>query len=218
MTCANCVATIERNLKKDKGVSQVSVNLSSERAVVNFAEDETDLDALVKRVERAGYGVLQVKNDILLEKLSDTHEVDRIVKKISELEGITGVNGNVVKEEISVTYIPTIIDIQEIHKVIRKLGFTPIIPDGAIDSEQSAREREIKKQRTLLIIGLFFTIPLFILSMARDFGLLPQFLGNTGWLNYFFLILATPVQFYVGAQYYQGAIKSLRGGSAIWMY
>ncbi|NMC47502.1 MAG: heavy metal translocating P-type ATPase [Chloroflexi bacterium] len=214
MTCANCVATIERNLKKEKGVSQVSVNLSSERAVVNFAEDETDLDALVKRVERAGYGVLQVKNDILLEKLSDTHEVDRIVKKISELEGITGVSGNVVKEEISVTYIPTIIDIQEIHKAIRKLGFTPIIPDGTIDSEQSAREREIKKQRTLLITGLIFTVPLFILSMARDFGLLPQFLSEAGWLNYLFLALATPVQFYVGAQYYQGAVKSLRGGSA----
>ena len=28
MTCANCVATVERNLKKDKGVIVANVNLS----------------------------------------------------------------------------------------------------------------------------------------------------------------------------------------------
>ena len=36
MTCANCVATIERNLKKMDGVQSAVVNLSSERATVEF--------------------------------------------------------------------------------------------------------------------------------------------------------------------------------------
>lgn len=214
MTCANCVATVERNLKKEKGVGTVSVNLSSERAVVNYSEKETNLNALIHRVERAGYGVLQVENDILLEKLDDTREVDRIVEKLSALEGVTKVTGNVVNEKISITYIPTIVDLHDIYKVLRKIGFHPIIPEGAQDSEQKAREREIKHQKNLLIFSLIFTIPLFILSMGRDFNLLPVFLQNAGWLNYLFLILATPVQFYAGAQFYRGAVKSLRGGSA----
>ena len=214
MTCANCVATVERNLKKEKGVGTVSVNLSSERAVVNYSEKETNLDALIHRVERAGYGVLQVENDILLEKLNDAHEVDRIVEKLNALEGVMKVTGNVVKEKITITYIPTMVDLQDLYKALRKIGFHPIIPEGAQDSEQKAREREIKHQKKLLVLGLIFTIPLFILSMGRDFNLLPAFLQNAEWLNYLFLALATPVQFYIGAQFYSGALKSLRGGSA----
>ena len=214
MTCANCVATVERNLKKEKGVGTVSVNLSSERAVVNYSEKETNLDALIHRVERAGYGVLQVENDILLEKLNDAHEVDRIVEKLNALEGVMKVTGNVVKEKITITYIPTMVDLQDLYKALRKIGFHPIIPEGAQDSEQKAREREIKHQKKLLVLGLIFTIPLFILSMGRDFNLLPAFLQNAEWLNYLFLALATPVQFYIGAQFYSGAVKSLRGGSA----
>ncbi len=214
MTCANCVATVERNLKKEKGVGTVSVNLSSERAVVNYSQSETNLDALIHRVERAGYGVLQVENDILLEKLNDAHELDRIIEKLNSLEGVTKVVGNVVKEKITITYIPTMVDLQDLYKALQKIGFHPIIPEGAQDSEQKAREREIKHQKKLLVLGLIFTIPLFVLSMGRDFNLLPAFLQNAGWLNYLFLALATPVQFYIGAQFYSGAVKSLRGGSA----
>jgi len=214
MTCANCVATIERNLKKEKGVENVSVNLSSERAVVNYAEDATTLGNLIQRVERAGYGVLQVSNDILLEKLSNTGEVDRITARLSALDGITRVSGNVVKETITVEYIPTIVDIHEIYAVLKKIGFHPIIPSDALDSEQNAREKEIRKQRNLLIVGLIFTVPLFLLSMGRDFGLLPSALMHAPWMNVLFLLLATPVQFYVGAQFYRGAWKSIRGGSA----
>ena len=86
------------------------------------------------------------------------------------------------------------------------------------------REHEINEQRRLLIIGLIFTIPLFLLSMGRDFGLLPGFFYiNTAmdgmreaqpWFGWLLLALALPVQFYVGWQYYVGAFKALRNKSA----
>lgn len=65
-----------------------------------------------------------------------------------------------------------------------------------------------------MIVGLIFTVPLFVLSMARDFGLLPEMIAHAGWMNWLMLALATPVQFYVGWQYYVGGYKSLRNGSA----
>jgi Cu+-exporting ATPase len=65
-----------------------------------------------------------------------------------------------------------------------------------------------------LIVGLIFTIPLFILSMGRDMGLLPPTLAHAQWMDYLFLALATPVQFYVGWQYYMNGYKSIRNGSA----
>jgi len=77
----------------------------------------------------------------------------------------------------------------------------------------------------LLVVGLIFTVPLFLFAMARDFRLLPdmfyQAVSMAGmeaapalWTNWLMLALAAPVQFYVGWQYYVGAYKSLRNGSA----
>ena len=57
MTCANCVATVERNLKKLEGVQGAVVNLSSERATVDFDAAKLGLADVIARVNRAGYGV-----------------------------------------------------------------------------------------------------------------------------------------------------------------
>ena len=58
MTCANCVLTVERNLKKIQGVNTAIVNLTTERATVDFDPGKTEVKALVNKINRAGYGVL----------------------------------------------------------------------------------------------------------------------------------------------------------------
>jgi Cu+-exporting ATPase len=83
----------------------------------------------------------------------------------------------------------------------------------AEDAEAKAREHEINEQRRLLIIGLAFSIPLFLFSMSRDFMLLGEW-AQAGWVHWLMWAAATPVQFYVGGQYYVGAYKSLRNRSA----
>jgi Cu+-exporting ATPase len=97
--------------------------------------------------------------------------------------------------------------------VIKSSGFE-VVETGADseDAEQVARQAEIDQQRRLLITGLIFTVPLFILAMVRDL-LMPAW-GDAAWVNWLMFLLATPVQFYVGWQYYVGAFKSLRNRSA----
>jgi len=73
---------------------------------------------------------------------------------------------------------------------------------------------ETDHQRRLLVVGIALTLPIFLLSMSRDLGILPHTIADSSWLNYLLLVLATPVQFYVGGQYYVGAYKALRNGSA----
>jgi P-type Cu+ transporter len=63
------------------------------------------------------------------------------------------------------------------------------------------------------LVGVLFSLPLFVLSMGRDFGLLGAW-AHAPWVNWLFWVLATPVQFYVGWDYYVGGAKSLRNGSA----
>ena len=57
MTCANCVASVERNIKKEKGINTAIVNLSSERATVDYDPSLVKLPMILQRVERAGYGI-----------------------------------------------------------------------------------------------------------------------------------------------------------------
>ncbi|MFC1997202.1 heavy metal translocating P-type ATPase [Chloroflexota bacterium] len=214
MTCANCVAAVERNIKKVDGVQVAYVNLSSERATVEFDPALSGLDDFLARIDRAGYGVATGEADLLIQQMSDDNDARRLEKTLSGLDGVLEVGVNFSSERARVIYIPTIISQVEIRRAVTSAGFETVETGGDIeDAEALAREREIAQQRHYLIVGLVFTIPLFLFSMARDFGLLPPW-AHESWANWLMFALATPVQFYVGGQYYVGAYKSLRNRSA----
>jgi len=59
MTCASCVARVEKALKKVPGVSDASVNLATEQATVHGAH--LDADAIVAAVAQAGYEAAPVQ-------------------------------------------------------------------------------------------------------------------------------------------------------------
>lgn len=215
MTCANCVATIERNLKKVGGVQTASVNLSSERATVEFDPSLTGIDQLVSRVEKAGYGIAAGEADLLVHRMSDDNDARRLEKVLGNLEGVLEAQVSFTSERARVKYIPTVISQSDLRRAVNSAGFEAVATGGdATDAERLAREKEIAQQRHLLLVGIVFTVPLFLFSMARDLGLLPASIAQAWWGNWLMLALATPVQFYVGWQYYVGAYKSLRNGSA----
>ncbi len=215
MTCANCVATIERNLKKEDGVSTANVNLSSERATIEFDPSLVGLDTLIGRVERAGYGIATGEADLQIRGMSDDNDARRLQKALEKIDGVRQVSVSYASEKALVKYIPTLTSQNELRAAVKSAGFEAIELGGdARDAEADARQAEIAHQRKLLIVGLIFTIPLFTLAMARDLGFLPMEWAHAPWVNWLMLVLATPVQFYVGWQYYRGGYKSLRNGSA----
>ena len=215
MTCANCVAAVERNIKKVEGVSSANVNLSSERATIEYNPASAHLDDFIQRVERAGYGIAVGEADFLIQRLSDDNDARRLEKELKKLEGVLSVQVNFTSEKARLSYVPTLVSQGEIRKAIKAAGFETLAAERQLeDAEEKARQKEIDQQRRLLITGLILTIPLFLLSMGRDFSLLPPGLDRAAWLNWVLLALATPVQFYVGWQYYVGAYKSIRNRSA----
>ncbi len=225
MTCANCVATVERNLKKMDGVQSAIVNLSSERATVDFDAAKLGLTDVIARVNRAGYGVATGEADLVIKRLSDDNDARRLEKALAKLEGVLEAQVTFTTEKARVKYVPTIVTQAELRRAVSSAGFEAVELGGqAEDAEAQAREHEINEQRRLLIIGLIFTVPLFLLSMGKDFGLLPDFFytGTTmegmrdaqPWFGWLMLALALPVQFYVGRQYYVGAYKAIRNKSA----
>jgi Cu+-exporting ATPase len=222
MTCANCATTIERNLKKLDGMQTAAVNLASERAVVEFDPAKLAQADIIARVERAGYGVAMGEAVLPIRRMADDNDARRLHKALAALDGVVDANVSFAAETATVKYIPTVVSQADLRRVVSAAGFEALeVAGDAEDAERVAREKEIAHQRHLLVVGLAFTLPLFLLSMARDLvhnvaslhDILPQVFGwpYLGWL---FFALATPVQFYVGWQYYVGAYKALRNKSA----
>jgi Cu+-exporting ATPase len=215
MTCANCVSTVERNLYKVPGVLHAAVNLSNERAAVDFDPTQANLEAMLARIRRAGYDVATGEAVLSIQGLNAGGDARRVEDALSKLEGVLQATVNISAAQVRVTYIPTLVNPAELRAVVQQAGY--VVDASAAegeDAESAAHERERIKQLRLLRIGLIFTLPLFAISMARDFGLLPMSLAMAPWLSWLMFVLATPVQFYVGASYYVSAYKSLRNGSA----
>jgi len=227
MTCANCAATIERNLKKLPSAQNVNVNLASERATLEFDAAQVTQADVIARIEKAGYGVAVGEAILPIKRLSDDNDAQRLERALAKLDGVQSASVSFAAEKAHVKYIPTLITQAELRRAVSASGFEAVVADGnAEDAERLAREKEINHQKHLLTIGLVFTVPLFALSMASDFGLLPEFFYEAvhhsspvirhpqTWFLWLMFALATPVQFYVGWQYYVGAYKSLRNGAA----
>ncbi|MFM8320668.1 MAG: heavy metal translocating P-type ATPase [Chloroflexota bacterium] len=214
MTCANCVATVERSLKKVDGVQVALVNLSSERATIEYDPARAGLPQLIGRVERAGYSVASGEVDLAIRRMSDDNDARRLERSLNALEGVLEARVSFAGERARVRYVPTLLNPRDLRRAVQAAGFETTAGEGeSEDAERLAREAEIAQQRHYLLVGLAFTLPLFLFSMARDLGLLPHW-AHDPWANWLMFALATPVQFYVGRQYYIGAYKALRNRSA----
>ena len=217
MTCANCAANIERSLNKIAGIREVVVNFASEKATVRFDSGQVKIADLVNNVQRAGYGV--VLNHLELPIIGMTcancaANIERTLMK--KVNGVVQASVNFASERAAIHYLPEIMSVDDIVAAIEKAGFGVVIPDESEkgeDVEQSARQAEIQDQTRKFIVGVIFALPLFALSMLRDFSIIGAW-SHASWVNWMFAFLATPVQFYTGWDYYVGGFKSLRNKSA----
>ena len=214
MTCANCAITIERNLKRTAGVETASVNFALERAQVVYDPASVDTRVLVQRVRDAGYDVATGLVTLPVQGMSDAGSAARVEELLARLDGVLEVQADALAGRVQVRYIPGLAAISAMKRVLEEAGYrlpsTAALEEAAEDVESQARRQEIERQRRLLIIGLIFTVPVFLLSILPDLGLLPDFAAR----KYILLALTIPVQFYVGRQFYAGAYRSLRSGSA----
>ena len=216
MTCANCAATIERSLRKLEGVEEANVNFASERASVVFDPTVVGEDALVRRIDEAGYGVPTARVELPITGMTCANCAATIERTLqSRTAGVVSAAVNFASERAVVEYIPGAVSRVELIKAIEAAGYGVVeaVADELEDAEEEARKAEIREQTRKFWTGVLFSVPLFALSMARDFQLLGAW-AHRPWINWLLLALATPVQFYVGWDYYVGSWKALRNRTA----
>lgn len=217
MTCANCALNIERGLKKLEGVQRTNVNFAAEQVIVAFDPKLLHTKNIVKNIQGSGYNVTTAKTELPVTGMTCANCAANIERTLNKkVSGVINAAVNFATERVSVEYIPSVSGIDDIVSAIEKAGYGAILPDDAMeaeDAEQAARQAEIKDQTRKFATGVIFALPLFVLSMMRDFNLIGPW-SHASWVNWFFLVLATPVQFYTGWDYYINGYKSLRNKSA----
>ena len=132
-----------------------------------------------------------------------------ITRNLTQMDGILNADVSIATEKAAVTYNPSTLTEDTIVDKIRSLGFDVV----DTDAEADARAEELKRQKQHFIVGILFTLPLFVLSMGRNMGLWGQW-SHAPWVDWVLFLLALPVQFYVGWDYYVGSVKSLQNRTA----
>src|SRR4030042_4906684 len=211
MACASCALKIEKGLSKVEGVSQANVNFAAEKATVVFHPEQTDLSHLINKVKDLGYGAKLEKVILPIQGMTCASCVNKVEKALSSLKGVSNVNVNFATERASVEYIPEEVTVRDLKKVVQDAGYQvlEVKEEDMVEGERRAREAELFQLKKKFIIGTILLAPILILMYGAS--LLERWIGVSRGLNFFIqFLLATPVQFWVGWQFYVGFWKATK--------
>jgi Cu+-exporting ATPase len=214
MTCASCVATIERALGNLDGVEKVSVNLAGGKALLAYDPRQVDVVRMAQTVTDVGYEVPVEEVTLQVSGMTCASCVAHVEGALTELTGVTRATVNLGLGLARVEYIPGLISTAPMVQAVREVGYgaqVQVEGAGSLDREREARQREIRRQGLYLL----FAVPVAMLVMLgtfRDYWILPLFVPE--WLGYKWVLglLTTPIVFGPGRQFFANSWRGLRHG------
>jgi Cu+-exporting ATPase len=202
MSCASCVGRVERALAKVPGVAQASVNLATESASVSLAE-RVSAGALAAAVERAGYAVPHEGTDLRIEGMTCASCVARVERALVAVPGVLSASVNLATERAHVDRIQGAAGAAALMAAVQKAGYTAHVISASEPASTAAPSRDGWKVALAALLSLPLVLPMIGELFGRHWMLSPL----VQWL------LATPVQFWLGARFYRAGWKALRAGS-----
>lgn len=222
--CASCVLTIERTLQKQAGVKSASVNFANETALIEFDENLISENKLAKAVSDIGYKLLNnneppaINNkngSAILETVSlkvlgmgSAHCAMMVEASLKKLPGIDKIDVDFPNQRAKIVFNQEQTTLDEISKAIIDIGYKPIKETGEaqdiLDKEKAEQEKQLKIMRRKLWAGGILSAVIFIGSFPEWFNFLPQIIIKPLSAHWLLLILTTPIQFWVGWQFYSG--------------
>jgi len=211
MSCASCALKIEKRLAGVEGVSKATVNFAAEKATVVFHPDRTNLSGLIDKVKDLGYGARVEKVILPIQGMTCASCVNKVEKALSSVNGVVRAGVNFATERASVEYIPEEVSIRELKKAVEEAGYhvLEVKEEDIVEKERLAREAELSKLKMKFIVGAILLVPILILMYGAP--LLERWIGLARETNFFLqFLLATPVQFWSGWQFYVGFWKAAK--------
>ena len=195
MTCAACVARVERALKRAEGVEEARVNLTTEEAFLRLQEG-VDLKEVLRQVEEAGYEPVVARAEIPVKGMTCAACVARVERAIKRLPGVVSATVNLTAEKAFVEYLPDTVSLARIRQAIREAGYEPL------EGTEEAR-KEAPTYRKDLLLALPFALLTLLLAMGPMLLPLPHFPG-------FLQALAALPVLYAGRRFFRQALAEAR--------
>jgi Cu+-exporting ATPase len=209
MTCATCAGRVDRALRAVPGVEAVVVNPITHVADVRPAT--MDARVLVDAVEAAGYAVTRSEIALRIEGMTCASCVGRVERALRGVPGVIEASVNLATERARAV-VPAGDDEALRARLVAAVvdaGYAALLPEDAAgasadDAGVALASRGLDRERLHLLVAVVLTLPLVVPMLALPFDrhwMLP------GWLQ---LLLATPVQFWLGARFYRAAWRALK--------
>ncbi len=198
MTCTSCAQTIEKNLKKKKGVHSANVNFASEKAYVEFDPNIISNKDLTQAVREVGYDVVVRAERLTLKigGMSCASCAQTIEKALRKIDGIQEANVNLATEKAALSYDPSQVTPEKIKEVIEETGYQVLGREEAREEEVDEEEKKTREARRRMLWAWGFTVPIIA-------WMIPEMIMGTAWpsrlvFDLGMIFLATPVMFWLG--------------------
>ena len=201
MTCASCVARVERALARVPGVAHVSVNLATESATV--AASGADAATLEAAIEKAGYHVPQRSVRLQIDGMTCASCVARVERALAQVPGVKSAAVNLATAQALVQRRGAAGDDADLLQAVRRAGYTAQ-PLASADAGAGARRTEPVLP---VVLSALLSAPLLLPMLLEPLGVHAMLPALWQWL------LATPVQFVLGARFYRAGWSALRAGT-----
>jgi len=204
MSCAGCASTIQRGLTGINGVEKANVNFANSKATVFFQPQLAKPEDFISSVRKSGYEVGTASLELPIQGIVCASCIQKIEKALLQTRGVVKAVVNLATAKAKVEYLPSETNFEEMKRAVESTGYKVLEfepSEGIEDPEKFVREKEYKKLKTKFIVGLVLGLLVFLGSSRHWFPWIPSFLGNF----YVLWALATPVQLWIGWQFYKGA-------------
>jgi Cu+-exporting ATPase len=212
MSCASCVARVERAIARTPGVDSATVNLAAGTAVVRF--EQATLPALLDAVRGAGYEPVVESVTLGVGGMTCASCVARVERAIRAVPGVIEATVNLGTESASISYLPASVSPERIAQAIRAAGYEPAAPEKTAESDEMRKADELRRLARDLRVAASLTLPLLLISMGPmvvpGLDAAMATLGPKGLWAWLELVLATPVLFWSGRRFLTRGLTELR--------
>ena len=213
MSCATCSSNIEEAVGDLAGVEEVSANFAAEEGVITYDPEQVSLGRIYETVEKAGYSAERSSLTIPVTGMSCATCAESIETALAGTPGVLDADANFASDEVLVEYNPADADLATVYDAIEDAGYEPVRDEGGDMTEQRERavERELARQRRLVIGGAVLTAPFIVMmfEMAPFVGVqvVPDSLFGVdfGWIEF---LLATILMATLGREFLEGAYRA----------